>query len=514
MPEDHFPEKDRRLLLVAAAATAAVSLAVASGLVPAGVPGQWVIEHIRGAWFFPWQALAVLGLLLLLVGTAFRRIDTARWYEEGLAVAMLAALLLAMQFAVGSLGRYGSQESLIALTTATTNMYFDEAGTIDSLPEYLATYPKRAEESKNWQLKTHPPGPVVFFHAIRSAVRQCPRLKDATLALADRLIPEPQRWRNIESFAFLRSRIDSDAEAAGWLGVASLRLAAALSVVPLYVLARAVAGRKAALASAALGGVVPSLLLFNATIDQLYPLLGLTALLAGWHAAKHRSMALNVVTGLALFAGMFFSLSFLMFIALILGLQAWKLMSTPGQKVPAEAIKTLVRMTESLLIGVMLGMVAVYLASGLKVWGVWARCYAANADYNASHTYVAWLLANPLVFAVFLGVPSALLFGRRLHAEAAAALRTRNPFGIDVLVAATACVLLLLWLWGANLGEVERLWMPLMPLCVMAGVRRAEFSRNLLLGLVGLQGLQAIVFRMSLDVLLKLGPPGPGGPPA
>jgi hypothetical protein len=66
---------------------------------------------------------------------------------------------------------------------------------------------------------------------------------------------------------------------------------------------------------------------------------------------------------------------------------------------------------------------------------------------------------------------------------------------------ATAAVILGLWIFSVNLGEVERLWMPLMPLAALAGISRLNTGRAAVLGILALQSAQAIAFRMSLDTL-------------
>ena len=496
----------RKLLWSCAGLTALAAALVIARLVPVGVPGQWVMGYIADpSWSGLWLALGSLGLVLLLCGAVWAKLETARLYEEALALAMLVAFLFAMQFGIGALGQVGSQEAFIALTTrATTNLYFAESGTIDNAGDYLRGYNRHAAETKNgWQLKTHPPGPVMFFYAARCAVKACPLLKDAALGLANALIPNELYWRNVDSFRFLDATLDRDAEAAGWLAVAALRLAAALSVVPLYLLARALYGRRNALAAAALAGLVPSLLLFNVIIDQLYPLIALTAALIAYHAAKRRSLLLNILCGIVLYVGLLFSLSFLVIFITISAVQSMILLSDrKGLDLPRSLMMVL-RMFECILIGVLGSFMLVEVTVGFQTFWSWVQCGIGNSKFNvaAGRTYWAWLLANPIVFAAFLGVPAAVLFARALGADAARLLKERRPAAADPFAVCSFAVIAALWLWGANLGEVERLWMPLMPLCVMAGVGRLALSRTALLALIGLQGIQAVVFKLTLDPL-------------
>lgn len=494
------------LLWISAGLTVPAATLVISGAISVGVPGQWVMRFAREPdWSAMVLALPALGFILLLVGAAYSKIETARLHEEVVTVAMLVAFLFAMQFAVGALGKFGGQESFLGVVTPTTNLYFAEAAAVESTSEYLANYAERAGESEGWQLKTHPPGPVLFFHGIRTLTKAWPPLRNAILDLVDSFISESSSWRNQEAFAFLDRSLSRDAEAAGWLAVGVLRLAAALSALPLYLLARKLYDRQKAIGAAALGGLVPSLLLFNATVDQLYPLIGLAALLVAYHAVLRRSMLLNLLAGVMLFIGGMFSVSFLIFLVLIVVVQAWIILVGKKTVDLTRELRALMLMTESLLIGVLLCGAGVYIFTGLRYlcFTNWLQCLHANALFNADtgRTYLAWLVANPVLFAAFLGLPAAVMFGRRAFSEARELVAKRSLSAADALAVATVGVLAASWLYGANLGEVERLWMPLMPLCAMLGMCALKLDRIAALGLLALQGLQAIVFRLSLDPL-------------
>lgn len=487
----------------AAALTLLVILLVVLRAAPVGVPGQWTIAPGTPTWSGLFYALPLLGLILLLTGAVLPKIENAGPAEEAAAVGMLAAFLLAAQFAIGSIGTFGPQEAFIAVTTDTTNRYFTESGRIEQPAEYLRDYRKRAAESEGWQLKTHPPGPVIFFYCIRRMVETVPPLKRAMLGMGRTLVDEENYWRKQESLAFLDARLDDSAEASGWLAVVLLRLAAAVSCVPLYLLGRKLYDRRAAFLAAALGGLLPSLLLFNTIIDQLYPVVGLVALLLALIAVERRSLGLNVVAGLVMFAGLWFSLSFVVFIGVAVLMQAWLVLTDAETPEFVKRLRRLMLLFETLLIGVLIGSAGVYLATGLNLVGVWAMCVNANAAFNSDtgRTYLAWLAANPVMFAVFLGVPAAVMFASRAASDAARLVRQREAAAVQLLAIVTAAMLGLLWLYGANLGEVERLWMPLMPLCVLAGADAMGAGRITPLILIGMQGLQALIFRMSLDPL-------------
>jgi tetrahydromethanopterin S-methyltransferase subunit C len=90
--------------------------------------------------------------------------------------------------------------------------------------------------------------------------------------------------------------------------------------------------------------------------------------------------------------------------------------------------------------------------------------------YTTPRSYALWLLFNPLDFALFLGLPVAvagLLFlaGTSRHVAAGGAGRPIIRFRL-VTFAAVAALLAL----GVTRGEVGRLWIPLMPLVLVASL--------------------------------------------
>ena len=92
-------------------------------------------------------------------------------------------------------------------------------------------------------------------------------------------------------------------------------------------------------------------------------------------------------------------------------------------------------------------------------------------------SYGLWLLFNPLDLALFLGVPVAVLALGRVTEAARATLdgRAEAP---DRFTAMLALGLGLLWLSGTTRGEVGRIWIPLMPVLLVAALARRGDERG------------------------------------
>jgi hypothetical protein len=109
-------------------------------------------------------------------------------------------------------------------------------------------------------------------------------------------------------------------------------------------------------------------------------------------------------------------------------------------------------------------------------------------EYTRPRSYWLWLAFDPLDLAVFLGLPVAALGALRLVRTLVARLgRASSPspgasLALDRLRLAVAAGVLLLLLSGATRGEVGRLWIPLMPLLLVASVDTRDPRETLLVG--------------------------------
>jgi hypothetical protein len=99
-----------------------------------------------------------------------------------------------------------------------------------------------------------------------------------------------------------------------------------------------------------------------------------------------------------------------------------------------------------------------------------------RAEYTAPRRYDLWLAFNPLDFALFAGLPFVLIAAWRAAASVA---RPARPTSLDRFRGAALAGLAVLVLAGVTRGEVGRLWIPLVPLVLLASVRDDEPPRVL-----------------------------------
>jgi hypothetical protein len=98
--------------------------------------------------------------------------------------------------------------------------------------------------------------------------------------------------------------------------------------------------------------------------------------------------------------------------------------------------------------------------------------------YTEPRSYALWLLFNPVDLCLFLGVPLALGYGQAVLGALTRLRPAAGPSPMDPFRLATAAGLALLLLSGTVRGEVGRIWIPLMPLLVVATLAQPATTRD------------------------------------
>ena len=439
-------------------------------------PWPRVSEPVWDRMAYPLVVFALLGGVVTVLWARMPRLSRI---EAAVLVMLLSGLAFVAQVMVGQQGRAGYHESLFAVGLPAASSYHQEARKVTRLGEYLAGYEREVRRRPfRVQLSTHPAGPVVLFWCLNHAFAGRPMAAALFAAM-------------------------SEPELAGvWLATLVLRLAASLVVVPVYLMASSWYGRRAGLGAAAFSAAIPSLLLFSPILDQCFPALAATACWLGYRAGERRSAGWAVLAGLAVSAGLFLSLAFAV-VALVAALLAIVGLGKGGRRPQGRDLAKLLAGASA---GLVAPVVTLYVAVGYNSLAVWKACWDGNAEFNrlTHRTYWKWALVNPVEFLAFLGVPLACLFVRRVASEVGQ-LGRRKLAGRDWPTLVVAGLLVLLDVLGANLGEVARLWMFLMPACAVAAAAEVErytpYRRAVFLALFALQCLQVALFRAGLDVL-------------
>ncbi|HUT36025.1 MAG TPA: hypothetical protein VNE39_21235 [Planctomycetota bacterium] len=454
-------------------------------------------------------ALLAYGLIGLLAVLAWRRAERLGRGKLALVVGGLAALAFAAQVLAAKQLPGGYSESIVALGKPGANRYHAAARGVGDLGPVLDKYHRWMGDESHKLIVTHPGGPLTLFWCVNQVFAR-------DEAAAGRFVRWCEDWfaggvhvRDPQGPPALVGlfREMSEAELAGvWLAAFLLQAAAALAVVPVFAMARAVYGVRVGIVAAALAAVVPSLLLFSPGLDQLFPVLAATACWLAWTAGEKGSPWRAAFAGATVSAGLFFSLSFAVVAgwAGLLGIAALVRSGRLGEP------RRVALLAAAAIGGFAVPAVTLYLAVGYNSPAVWSACVAANAKFNAQsgRVYWKWLLADPVEFVVFLGVPVASLVVAQGISSARGAWRRRDWRLADWPTLIVLGLLVALNLLGVNRGEVARLWMFLMPGCVVAAAacteRCAPYRRAVFVTMFALQVVQVTVLKSLLDALLGM----------
>ena len=293
------------LIGLQAALVAGLAVALRSGRLPLGVPGEWEWSRLRVDADPADLALAMLGVaayagFAALGWRSLARRAGARREAPWLIALVGAAVAVQVAVMAGAPAGYGLTK-WVTLGLPGSSGYYTVARRQMADPwRFWTEYPRWIREQDALHIGTHPPG---LFLAARAALGIMESNPDAARQVV--------RYAPASVDAGFRQVLGplppADRAALTLTGAATL-LACATTVLPIYFLARGSGlAPSAAWASAAVWPVLPSAVLFQPTADTAFPLLSATALAL---AARGR-VGSAVVAGLVLGVGMMFTLGFL-----------------------------------------------------------------------------------------------------------------------------------------------------------------------------------------------------------
>jgi hypothetical protein len=438
------------------ALTAAVAVAFTQGLLPYGAPEwSWPLRNPVLAWG-PASAVALaaaaLAALLTLDKLRGDRVPSRRACAGMLA--LMVALGAVMMAGVATHEPAYTVTAALVMLSDTSLGYYNEAAQGAGPGDALAQHVARAESpTVPDRVRTHPPGPILLLMAVRNALLGQPDLLAAVEARMQRTwgvtgadLAQMARGGTARPVAATDAVI---AVLVGWL----LTLAPVLIVLPVYWLGATLADRRVGIVAALLSMTVPSLLCFIPSIDGLGAVLALSAL-ALWAASLRNGGWLYLLAGLGAAVALLWNYGYLALLPVALLLAVGR-----PERRPVE-------LGRGLLLAAA-GFVAFYgflaAAGGYSLPTAMAASLAAQREImvREHREYLTWLALNAYGWLLFVGPALLLWFGVGWAGPAGSRDWLRN---LAVGLALTLAGLLLL---GSTRGEVERIWVFLMPLAAL-----------------------------------------------
>ncbi len=486
--------------MVGAGAAVVVAVLLWLDWLPIGVPGQWVWMR-RAVVVVPGPGLVVA--LGIVVGASVVVLAVLR--SDRQLTRTIATLLLVVIFAASIIATVGLAASdpgfwasgALAVISDTSMGYYGQALSLSGVSDAFFYHSARVASSRlPDRVRTHPPGPIIFFYLLRQWLECVPGVINwSETALAQRDISPPQFY---EIACGLTEAPITRRDAALALPIAFiLTVLGALVVLPIYGIAAIAFDRRTGLTAALLAGTVPSLLHFVPSIDGVGAALALTYLWLWMLAVRRAEVWLYILAALGATVMLLWSFGYVMLLllAVIVAVPVW------GQVYPDKLSRHLRGVAWGILV-----FAAVYqlLSSGLE-YNILTAFPASVAVHRqiliaTGRSYWLWLPMNLYDFLLFMGPALAVMSVAAIYNG----LKQRRwPALPQGLVIGLLIIIALLLLSGSTRGEVGRIWVFLMPLAVLPVayyVARLSDSRFVWVGasLTGLQVCFAIVLHATL----------------
>ncbi|WP_417384449.1 hypothetical protein [Gimesia sp.] len=439
-----------------------------------GVEGEWSWDRIpfAAAEMIPgWIVTAIaFAVYLLLTLIALSRMPDCRWYELAVWLAALttAAGLWSLQLQDSPPGEYRLSKAAFVLYYKGSSGYFTQAQTeISDVSQFLSEYEGKMEQGDVLHEGTHPPGLPLFYLAL---IRLCENNPGLQSFLLDTQPASFQEAADVIAGMTSRSEhplVPRD-RAVLWLATLITLSMSALTVVPLFLLAREFTSSTVSWQVAAFWPLIPAALIFQPKSDALYPVIAMLFLYLWVIACRRNNLIYAFLAGLLIWGGLFLTLAFLPVGACAVCfsiLQLWPRLT--GSREPHAAWKTFAFTALSGLAGFCLPILILATVFDLNMLRVWFLNFQNHAGFYSEYTrtYWKWLLFNPLEISLALGLPVAWLVFRSLCSRGGfdSEQSTAPPNSLKPLLLSCGLVLILLWLSGKNMGEAARLWLIFLP---------------------------------------------------
>jgi hypothetical protein len=274
-----------------------------------------------------------------------------------------------------------------------------------------------------------------------------------------------------------------------------------LSLVPLFILARAIADVERAIWACALSVAVPSFLLITMHTDQvLFPLLVNAAMACAALAGLRDDIRIGLFAGILGYLGVFCSFGLIAAMPLLPACAILGAVARPMRS--RSRLASSLQVCAALAVGAAISCAVARAILGYDVrhrYEVAIRAHVAwkgwtGTVYEVRH--FAWM--NILEFAVWIGAPIAVLLivGAVLGLDDV--VRTRRPTALVVATALATTIVLLAW-FGRTKAESARLWLFLaQPACLVASLTLQRLFPSH--GRIALAAVWLIQFVIILDI--------------
>ncbi len=451
-------------------------LVISSLLITASILGDW-LPWLRGPapetseWYWPYRLRPFTRWWLSILTAVFMWLVAAWWLAKDkpsrrqnlIALTGLVVSSLLMQLAMIYADRPEVPAELVDRTLSNlASGFFEPAAKIEDMGSLLRTYPEAMPDFVSEHARTHPPGLIVGNWLTIQLFSQFPDLSGQVSQLV-----YPLRCTDL----WLLDRPPAVAAALGFWSLLPL-LAAAITALPAFALARLLLNGRTIRLATILAATIPALLLFAPKSVQFYAPLTLLLFWAFQIGMNKKSYVWMLISGIVLSLMTFLSLgnfSLSLLLALYAFFCTWlkKSDNENGTTKWIELFKHLVVFAS--------GSISLWLVVWIS-WGVSPLAIAQTGlaqHYELVTTirrYDWWIIWNLVDLALFAGWPLTLGFLAGLFL-ALRFWRKKALQAVDILALSLLLLVVILNISGSARGEVGRIWLFFMPLMAYPAAR-------------------------------------------
>ena len=276
---------------------------------PAPYPPEWRWSYLFINIFSRIWAPVLTGSVIILISWFIIQKDNI-FIQKQKTVLLFGVIILGFLFQLSLLyySRSGIKVLFNRIANPDMNGYFTVATQVEpqNIPEFLRAF-NRNSPGYPMHARSHPPGGILLFVGLNYLSSKLPAQNTLTAY-------SPQKSDVAKIWNTLSPSHKISAVLSGFVII----LLSLLAILPLYGIATELYGAKAGIYASFLYISVPALSLFAPLPDTLYPLFGLTALYFMIRFFKKKQFIYLFLTGLFLFIGVFFSLTVLPVILLLI----------------------------------------------------------------------------------------------------------------------------------------------------------------------------------------------------
>ncbi len=428
-----------------------------------------------------WAPFGIILLTTLIFRKKENKTLKSRSYKTIIAFVILSFLL---QISLLYYSRSGVEVLVHRTINPMISGYFSVSNQIFDLGIFLRNFNQSLYDYPMYA-RFHPPGGILFYYLLEFISKPFSHLFANILSVNPAHSDVALLWNGLGMYQKFNALVS------GFV----IAFIASLSIIPIYLSSRILYGEKAAFRSSVLFIFVPSLLLFTPLIDVFMPLFTCTSLYFYLKGNQTNNYLYFFFSGLILFLGAFFTLTFiplLFFFSLLFFIKFIQ---------DKKDLKIVIENFISFSSGFILIPFLLFFA-GFNFIDTVKTIMIYHEAAQAGREHLTWYFYNLYDFILFAGIPVGIIFAYHIFESLKTFRKTKNLKKIDYVFLSFIIMLFVVNFSGAVRAETARIWLPFVPILIIVianfVTNKLKFTSRQFTLLLLLQAIQVLIFQSVL----------------